>query len=194
MAGNVLRIGNVELMALIDCTAKAPCTTLFPKLTEEDWAPFCDFLVDDCKNLPMTIPSFVLRSGGKTILIDSGIGAKDRPYLPNGRLPDALREAGVPAESIDVVFATHIHIDHVGWHTTARGESFVPTFPNATYVFCRDEFEFFTSKEQVESGHFPWVPDCVLPLIDQAKIELIDAEAKLTDDLTLIPTPGHAGA
>ena len=64
-----------------------------------------------------------------------------------GRLPDALAEAGVKPEEIDIVIATHIHIDHVGWHTTARGGGFVPTFPKATHVFNRDEWAYWTAPD-----------------------------------------------
>jgi glyoxylase-like metal-dependent hydrolase (beta-lactamase superfamily II) len=194
MAHSTLRIGNVELMALIDCEVTAPTAVLFPPLTRESWEPYCQFLTDDCTNMQLTIPSFVVRSGGTTVLIDSGVGAKNRDLLPNGRLPDALAEAGVRPDEIDIVFATHIHIDHVGWHTTEKDGKFVPTFPNAVHVFARAEYDFFTAPAQRDNPAFPWVKDCVLPLEGAAKIELVDGEAKLTDELTLLPTPGHTPA
>jgi glyoxylase-like metal-dependent hydrolase (beta-lactamase superfamily II) len=194
MSGSKLRIGNVELLALIDVTAKAPCTALFPSIAKEAWEPYREFLTDDCTNMDLTIPTFILRSAGKTVLIDSGIGAKDRPFFPNGRLPEVLDKNGIKPEEIDIVFATHIHIDHVGWHTTAKDGGWVPTFPNAVHVFAQKEYEFFTAPEQRDNPQIPWVKDCVLPLEGAAKIELVDGESKLTDDLTLLPTPGHTPA
>ena len=195
MSGNVMKIGNVEVMALIDAEAKAPCSMLFPSIAQEAWEPYCEFLADDCKNLPMTIPTFLVRAGGKTMIIDSGIGAKDRPMFPSGRLPDVLKEINVRPEEIDVVVATHIHIDHVGWHTTSDGKGgWRPTFPNAVHVFARAEFEYFTQPEVANSPQIPWVNDCVLPLVDVAKIELVDSEHHLTDELTRLPTPGHTPA
>ena len=194
MSGSKLRIGNVELLALIDVTAKAPCTALFPSIAKESWEPYCQFLTDDCTNMDLTIPTFVLRSSGKTVLIDSGVGAKNRDLLPNGRLPEALAENGIKPEAIDIVFATHIHIDHVGWHTTAKDGAWVPTFPNAVHVFAQKEYEFFTAPAQRDNPAFPWVRDCVLPLEGAAKIELVDGESRLTDELTLVPTPGHTPA
>lgn len=98
MSTNVMRVGNVEIVALVDAEAKVPPAMMFPTLAKEAWGPYCEFLVDDCVNLPLTIPTFILRSGGKTILIDSGIGAKNRPLFPNGRLPEALAEAGLRPE------------------------------------------------------------------------------------------------
>ena len=70
----------------------------------------------------------------------------------------------------------------------------MPAFPNATYVFAWAEFEYFTQPEVANDPQIPWVNDCVLPLVDAAKIELVDSEHKLTDELTLLPTPGHTPA
>lgn len=191
---STLRVGNVEILALIDTAATAPCSMLFPTVPKEAWDPYCQHLADDCVNLPLTIPTFIMRSEGKTLLIDSGIGAKDRPLFPNGRLPEAMAEAGVRPEEIDVVFATHIHIDHVGWHTTAKDGGWAPTFPNATHVFARAEYEFFTAPEQASNPAFPWVQDCVIPLEGQVNVELVEGEHKLTGELVLMPTPGHTPA
>lgn len=186
-----LRVGNVEILALVDAIASAPCSVMFPALGEEQWAPY-EAQLGAHHSIPLTIPSFVLRSGGKTVVVDTGIGAKNRAIFPNGRLPDALAEAGVRPEDVDIVLATHIHIDHVGWHTTLAGESYVPTFPNATYVFNREEHEFFTSAEQAPKWEH--VRDCVLPLDGAADIALVDGEHRLTDEITLLPTPGHTPA
>ena len=192
MGEHVLRIGNVEVMALLDASASAPCQALFPNQTAEDWEPHRAELDADGKSFGLSISSFLLRSGGKTILVDTGIGAKNRPFFENGRLPDALADAGVALSDIDMVIATHIHIDHVGWHTTATPDGFAPTFPKANHVFNRAEFEYFTAPAVAEKQ--PHVIDSVLPLRDVAEISLVDGEHKLTDEITLLPTPGHTPA
>ena len=58
------------------------------------------------------------------------------PYL------DRLRAAGVRPEDIDIVLCTHLHNDHVGWNTTLVDGRWVPTFPNAKYLFSKTESEF----------------------------------------------------
>lgn len=126
--------------------------------------------------------------------MDSGIGAKDRPFFPNGRLPEALAEAGVAPDAIDIVMTTHMHVDHVGWHTTQAGEGFAPTFPSARYVFNRAEYEFFTTPEMLERPDQQHIRDCVVPLDGRATIDLVDDEHALTDELVLLPTPGHTPA
>jgi glyoxylase-like metal-dependent hydrolase (beta-lactamase superfamily II) len=87
-----------------------------------------------------------------------------------------------------------MHIDHVGWHTTKQGEEYVPTFPKAKHLFNKDEWEYFTDPKVANAAGGEHILDCVLPLKGAAEIELTDAEYKLTDEITLIPTPGHTPA
>jgi glyoxylase-like metal-dependent hydrolase (beta-lactamase superfamily II) len=192
MGANAIRIGNVEIIPLLDTAAEAPWTVLFPDVAQEAWAPHKQHLSEDGLTLRLAISSFLVRTNGKTVLVDSGIGAKDRPFFPNGRLPEAIAEAGVKLDDIDIVLATHIHIDHVGWHTTARDGGFVPTFPKATHVFNRDEWAYWTQPDVAKAT--PYVIDCVQPLEGVADISLVDGEHRLTDELTLLQTPGHTPA
>lgn len=195
MGKNTISIGNVEIIAVADAAGLiAPCTAMFPKIEQTSWEPYREFLSDDCKSMNMSITTYLVRSAGKTILIDTGIGAKDRPFFPKGRLPDALGEAGVKLDEIDVVANTHMHIDHVGWHTTQQGEAFLPTFPTAKILFSKAEWEYFTEPAVANAPMNAHIRDCVLPLRDVADIELVDSEYSVTDEVTLLPTPGHTPA
>ena len=193
MPQHVLKVGNVEIVALLDAAFRAPCSAVFPLIAHADWAPH-EAHLDGGDKLPLSISSYLVRGGGRNVLIDTGIGAKDRPSIPNGRLPDALAEAGVQPGDIDIVLATHIHIDHVGWHTTKQGDAWVPTFPRAKHVFNRAEYDFFTAPATETNPRMPWVTDCVLPLRDKADVDLVADEAAVTDEITLLPSPGHTPA
>jgi glyoxylase-like metal-dependent hydrolase (beta-lactamase superfamily II) len=78
--------------------------------------------------------TWVLRSEGKTILVDTGAGnGKDRPlatfaHLHTSFLAD-LAAAGVAPQDVDVVVNTHLHLDHTGWNTQLQDGQRVPTFP-----------------------------------------------------------------
>jgi glyoxylase-like metal-dependent hydrolase (beta-lactamase superfamily II) len=94
------------------------------------------------------LQTWVLRSQGKTILVDTGAGnGKDRPlatfaHLHTSFLAD-LAAAGVAPDEVDVVINTHLHIDHTGWNTRLEEGQWVPTFPNATYLMPKIDFDFW---------------------------------------------------
>jgi glyoxylase-like metal-dependent hydrolase (beta-lactamase superfamily II) len=86
----------------------------------------------------------VIRTGGRTLLIDSCIGDdRDRPELPvwNQRhatgFLDRLKQTGTDPTAVDVAFCTHLHVDHVGWNTRRADGRFVPTSP--TLATCSAE-------------------------------------------------------
>ena len=91
----------------------------------------------------MSFHSYVLRTPQHTIFIDGCVGDdKERPLRPMWHRKKSdflarLAAAGVRPEEIDIVFCTHLHADHVGWNTQLRDGRWVPTFPNARYLFSR---------------------------------------------------------
>jgi glyoxylase-like metal-dependent hydrolase (beta-lactamase superfamily II) len=89
--------------------------------------------------LVITYQTYVVRTPRHTILVDTCTG-EDKGYAPPMDFPkqpwlDGFRAAGLGFEDIDYVFCTHLHIDHCGWNTVLRDGRWVPTFPNAKYLF-----------------------------------------------------------
>ncbi len=190
---NVLKVGNVEIVALLDASAAAPWSVLFPQLNEDAWAPHRQHLTAD-GSIALSITSFIVRAGGKTCVIDTGLGVKDRPYFGNGRLAEALAEIGVRPEDVDLLLATHIHVDHVGGHTIAKDGGFVPAFPKAKHIFTRAEWDYWTAPAVANAQGNEYVVDSVLPLQGAVDIDLVDNEHRVSDEITMIPTPGHTPA
>ncbi len=99
--------------------------------------------------LKLSIHSWLLRVGGKTILIDTCVGnhksCKHRPKWDMMNTPylDRLKAAGVTPDQIDMVMCTHLHVDHVGWNTQLEDGRWVPTFKNAKYVWSQEDFDFY---------------------------------------------------
>ena len=150
--------------------------------------------------LILAVQSFVLHSAGRTILLDSCVGEeKERPLIADfhrrqrSGFLDRLAQADVQPESVDIVFCTHLHVDHVGWNTRLRDGRWVPTFPNARYLAGRREFDYWQQQDR-EPGvavHLPGFRDSVLPILEAGQLELVDDGYELGRGLTLLPLPGH---
>ncbi|MCP2098840.1 MULTISPECIES: MBL fold metallo-hydrolase [Actinosynnema] len=165
-----------------------------------DWlAPdFWDPAANQCRS---AVQTWLLRSEGRTILVDTGVGDdKDRPYSPvwsrrrSGYLAN-LAAAGVRPEDVDVVVNTHLHVDHVGWNTRLDGREWVPTFPNAEYLVTWQDFEFWAPANGHRSvlgrGNQNVFEDSVRPVREAGLVRLWDGSHRIDANLRLELAPGH---
>lgn len=141
--------------------------------------------------------SYVIRTGKHTILVDTCVGNhKDRPTRPNWHQKtdttyvDALAKAGLSVEDIDYVMCTHLHPDHVGWNTRLLDGRWVPTFPNAKYVFSAKELAHWTARNA--ETPLPHIVDSVLPVVEAGRVVEVTSDHAFDDFLHLEPTPGHS--
>ncbi len=121
-----------------------------------------------------------------------GVGADFPQHFQGqrGKLLEGLARLGVKPQDIDYVFCTHIHGDHIGWNFLVKDGQVVPTFPRARYYLPRADWEFFRQPQQVQ--RYGYVKDMVLPLEKMLdRIQFIQGEFKITDELSAYPTPGH---
>jgi glyoxylase-like metal-dependent hydrolase (beta-lactamase superfamily II) len=85
-----------------------------------------------------------------------------------------------------------MHSDHVGWNTRLENGHWVPTFPNARYVFARREFEhrerLYAADPSAGLGMFA---DSVLPVVASGQAQLVDSDYALDDTVRLEPAEGH---
>jgi glyoxylase-like metal-dependent hydrolase (beta-lactamase superfamily II) len=145
----------------------------------------------------ITYQSYVVRTPKHTILVDTCTGA-DKGYAAPMDFPkqpwlDGFHAAGLSFDSIDYVFCTHLHIDHCGWNTVLRDGRWVPTFPNAKYIFHKREYaawEQATQKGATPPGNV-WRFNCE-PVVAAGQALLVDDDYALDDTLWLTPTPGHS--
>jgi glyoxylase-like metal-dependent hydrolase (beta-lactamase superfamily II) len=163
----------------------------FPTIPEDNWQGHESDLTEEHK-VRFNLGSFLIRSQGRTILVDTGLGPKpaDAPDVPWGQLMRDFQDNGVRPDEVDMVVLTHLHRDHVGWNLMPQGERYVPTFPNARYWMSTKDWEVCHLPE-VQPQRFPNAPTCVWPLADLGLIELMDGEHSITPELTALPTPGH---
>jgi len=150
--------------------------------------------------LKLSVHSWLISIGGRTILIDACVGNhKPRPARPKWHLMqtrylERMAEAGVQPEQIDIVMCTHLHMDHVGWNTRLDNGRWVPTFPNARYVFSQADYDHYLAldrdpeKGPVNHGSFR---DSVLPVVDAGLAQMVSGVHTVDEHLSIEPAPGH---
>lgn len=175
--------------------------TFFPTLTPAVLEANRSWLQPDALDpttglIRLCIQSYVIRTPHHTILVDSCVGNhKPRPGRPFWHMKSDdtwtrnLAAAGLTVADIDIVLCTHLHVDHVGWNTRLEDGRWVPTFPNARYVFGRDELAHW-SAEHARTPN-PVLEDSVLPILEAGRAELVGTDHAIGDHLRLTPTPGH---
>src|SRR5690606_26648639 len=138
--------------------------------------------------------ALVLESQGKVIVVDTCVGSRPVPGFDNMSnlqltFLDDLAAAGYPADEVDIVLCTHLHFDHVGWNTRLVDGKWVPTFPNARYLFGRVEYEHWDSGARGVAVTFG---DAVRPVMEAGLAELVEMDHRIADEVWLEPTPGHS--
>jgi glyoxylase-like metal-dependent hydrolase (beta-lactamase superfamily II) len=144
------------------------------------------------------VQAFLIMIEGLTIIVDPGVGnGKRRIAVPGWNnmhtdFLDRLRSTGVELAEIDFVVNTHLHFDHVGWHTRLVDGSWRPTFPAAHYVISAEEFRYWqsTPPNQIGDQHAGF-SDSVLPVYEAGLVDLVADDHVITDGVRLVPSPGH---
>jgi glyoxylase-like metal-dependent hydrolase (beta-lactamase superfamily II) len=169
---------------------------LTPELLAENRSWMQPNALDDKDTLLLCFQSYIVRTPHHTILVDSCIGNdKPRPGRPgwNMKTDDTfmrgLAAAGFSVNDIDYVMCTHMHVDHVGWNTRLENGRWVPTFPNARYVFGQQEYDHWNAENTKKE--IPVYVDSVLPVIEAKRAEIVKDDHQIGDHVRLLPTPGH---
>lgn len=122
-------LGDVEVIRVVEWQgAFASALDVVPDSGTEVWKDNADWLSPDhwdpgTDRVTVALQTWVLRSAGRTILVDTGVGSmRERPGAPafHHRQDDflgALAHAGVRPQDVDLVVNTHVHADHVGGNT-----------------------------------------------------------------------------
>jgi glyoxylase-like metal-dependent hydrolase (beta-lactamase superfamily II) len=157
-------------------------------------------------SLRVSIHAYVIESQGRQIIVDTCVG-NDKPRViqqwDHLNLPflERLNWAGFPPEQIDVVLCTHMHLDHVGWNTRWDGKDWMATFPNATYLFARLEWEHWVNRDhgigdmpkhiahlaELDTG----ISDSITPIVKAGLHKLVETNYRITDEVSFFATPGH---
>src|SRR3954462_14964509 len=142
--------GNVRITKLVELETIGSTRFILPLAGREEiqrlpWL-IPHFATEEGR-LKMSIHALVVETPTQRIVVDTGLGndkqGRSVPVWNDRHSPflETMAAAGFPPNSIDMVLCTHLHVDHVGWNTKWVDGKWVPTFPNARYVFGKTEYE-----------------------------------------------------
>jgi glyoxylase-like metal-dependent hydrolase (beta-lactamase superfamily II) len=194
------KVGSVKITKIVELETIGSTRFILPLASNEEirklpWL-IPHFATDEGR-LKMSIHSLVVETPTRRIVVDTGLGndkeGRKVPTWNNRKEPflETMTAAGFAPDSIDTVLCTHLHVDHVGWNTRLDGGKWVPTFANARYVFGKTEYEHWRDHND-ESDKVAVFNDSVKPIADAGKADLVASDARIDDEITLIPTPGHS--
>lgn len=187
-------VGDFEVTALSDGTADLPVDTLLTNTTKAqvDQALKKSFLSSP---LQTSVNAFLINTGTKLVLVDTGSGNLFGPTL--GNLLKSLKASGYEPEQVDEVYITHMHPDHVGGLATDGKLN----FPNAVVRADQHDADYWLSAETLakadegSKGFIQGAQAMLGPYVKAGKFK------PFTGDTDLVPgvkahaayghTPGH---
>ncbi|MDC0073638.1 MBL fold metallo-hydrolase [Alphaproteobacteria bacterium] len=194
-------IGNVFVTKITEYLDKLDPNFVLPDYSPDifdknyDWL-FPNYIDLIQKKLNFSFHSSLLVTDKYNILIDTCVGNNKNRPLENwhqrnsNAYLNALKLNNIDVNKIDYVMCTHLHADHVGWNTKLQNNKWVPTFPNAKYIFSKIDYNFFNNVRENEQGYQSMI-DSVKPIVDSGKSIIVDYDYEINNEIKLIHTPGH---
>ena len=190
-----MRFGDLELTPLVDGFFRLDGGAMFgvvPKPLWEKRAP-----ADGRNRIHLGMRPLLVRGSTKTLLIDAGVGSKMDPKsleiygIDRSRnLDHSLADAGLSADDIEVVLASHLHFDHAGGFTERRPDrSLAPHFRRARYVARTGEWEDATHPH--ERNRASYLAENFVPLRDAGVLDLIPGDGEIVPGVAVARTGGH---
>ena len=189
-----MRFGHLELIPLFDGYIRLDGGAMFgvvPKPLWEKRAP-----ADERNRITLGLRPLLVR-GTRTVMIDAGVGGKmdEKSSSIYGidrtrNLQNSLTAAGVGSADIDIVLASHLHIDHAGGFTIRDGAGrLVPAFPRARYVVRTGEWE--DAGRPHERNRASYLAENFAPLAEAGVLDLVPGDATIAPGVRVVRTGGH---
>ena len=183
------QFGALRIAALSDGVGGQQPTDWFPGVPDADWMPAVA-ATDARAALPVNFGSFLIRGGGRTVLIDTGNGNRlHGQHHGAAGLLDRIAALGVQPSEVDTVLLTHFHGDHVGWNV--EHDDGPITFANATYYLSEVDAAYLANPATPSTPGNDFSRSRINPLFEAGRLETFDGEFTPLEGMTMVPTPGH---
>lgn len=139
------------------------------------------------------------QDGKKNVtVVDAGIGNYQNEKLNNiynvqnnyRHFDELLEPFGVNCEAVSELVLTHMHFDHACGAATKTDSGFIPTFPNARVWLQKKQWDWAQNPSPKDLASFQGPPIEILK--NNPKLNLIEGEKKITDNISVIPLDGHS--
>jgi glyoxylase-like metal-dependent hydrolase (beta-lactamase superfamily II) len=178
-------VGHLECCSVSDGTHAFPAANFFSNAgPEELQSALLRHGITDGR-VVASFCCFVVRTAGKTVLIDTGFGAGAGPNT--GQLPVNLAAAGIACSDVDVVVLSHGHADHAGGTLEPAGKL---VFPNARHLINRAELDFWFSEDSAIAGPRGDLARRKLTIL-RDHLEFYTPGEGILPGLRAVPAPGH---
>jgi methylmalonyl-CoA epimerase len=187
-------VGDLELISLSDGFLRLDGGAMFGTVPKARWQRQTP--ADARNQITLAMRPLVVR-GARTMIIDAGLGGKESSAFHETYGVDRARslevtmaEAGIAAEDVDIVLASHLHFDHAGGFTYRGADGRVrPTFPRAQYIVRRGEWE--DAADTHARNRAAYLADNYLPLAAAGVLQLVDEDATIMPGVKVRRTGGH---
>jgi len=109
-----LRVGEIDVLIISDGVLPLPTETMSTNVDPAVRAAWFKDIFLGPDSFDWALNVVVVRSGGRTILVDAGLGTEFPGFPRAGQLVRRLEAAGIDLGSVTDVVLTHMHMDHVG--------------------------------------------------------------------------------
>ena len=183
-------LGSFEVTALSDGTVKLPVDDLLLNTTREH---VHERLADNYLSAPLStsVNGYLINTGDKLVLIDTGAGSLFGPTL--GNLVDNLKASGYEPRQVDAIYITHMHPDHVGG-LISDGNI---VFPNATIRANQVDANYWLSEENLNAaeknakGFFQGAMASLNPYVKAGQFEAFEGNSQILTGISTVEAKGH---
>jgi glyoxylase-like metal-dependent hydrolase (beta-lactamase superfamily II) len=187
------QVGDIRVTSLLDGWLSLDGGAMYgivPKTLWEKQLP-----ADDKNRVRMAMRPLLVRLPGHTLVIESGIGQAIPPDLHERygierigpTLDELVAAQGVDPATIDTVACTHLHWDHSGGLCKLADGKYVPTFPNATYVVQKGEWEIAINPGNLHKASY--APETLKPLAGQ--LRAVERDGEILPGVSFDFSAGH---
>lgn len=190
-----MKFGDLEIFVVSDGRFRLDGGAMFSVVPKVLWERH--LAADERNRVTLGLNCLLIRSAGKTLLVETGTGEKLGPKGENiygidhsVNLLETLQSHGVAPGDVDCVINTHLHFDHCGWNTRWDKDGRpVPTFPRARYYVQRGEYEH--ALQPTERDRASYLPENFRPLADTHQWVWLEGDTEIAPGVEVVRVPGH---